>query len=137
MTNDELFEIVMPIVEDFNDLENLKYDELVKINENLGVLIEHFETIETEVTDFRDVYNNNFDESAAAAFEESEENRELEFLEILVQQTAPIEIDDEIKFDTLADYSDLATLLILILIVLALTFSFLKYIYNSLTVHIR
>lgn len=153
MNNDELLEIALPIIEDFSNSDDLKYQELEKINENLGDLIELLTEIETENTTFRnEVYtyiNRNeieeLEDLESLEFEEFEElaiNEELENLDLtrndllmtISENTEPVEIDEELtKLDIL---SKSAMLIILYVLVIFGVFYFVRYVYNSLTRHI-
>lgn len=149
MNNDELLEIALPIIEDFSNSDDLKYQELEKINENLGDLIELLTTIETENATFRDEINAYINRNEIKELEELEYleleqfaiNEELENLDLMrnellmtiQQNTEPIEVDEELtKLDILSKSS---VLLILLVIVIFGVFYFVRYVYNSLTRH--
>ena len=149
MNNDELLDIVLPIIEDFSNSEDLKYQELEKINENLGDLIELLTEIETEDATFRDeVYtyiNRNeieeLEEFEDLEFEEFSINEELneldltrnELLTTISENTEPVEVDEELtRLDILSKAS---LLIILYVLVVFGVFYFVRYVYNSLTRH--
>ena len=149
MNNDELLEIALPIIEDFSNSEDLKYQELEKINENLGDLIELLTEIETENATFRDeVYtyiNRNeieeLEEFEDLEFEEFSINEELneldltrnELLTTISENTEPVEVDEELtRLDILSKAS---LLIILYVLVVFGVFYFVRYVYNQLTRH--
>lgn len=152
MNNDELLEIALPIIEDFSNSDDLKYQELEKINENLGDLIELLTEIETENATFRDEVNAYINRNEIEELEELEQleyieleqfaiNEELENLDLtrnellmtIQQNTQPVEVDEELtKLDILSKSS---VLLILLVIVIFGVFYFVRYVYNSLTRH--
>ena len=149
MNNDELLEIALPIIEDFSNSEDLKYQELEKINQNLGDIVELLTKIESQNTTLADETNTYFDrheieELESLEFEEFEElaiNEELENLDLtrnellmtISENTEPVEVDEELtRLDIL---SKSAMLIMLYVVVIFGVFYFVRYVYNSLTRH--
>lgn len=149
MDNQELLDIALPIIEDFSNSDDLKYQELEKINENLGDLIELLTEIETENATFRDemytyINRNEIEELEELEFLELEQlaiNEELENLDLtrnellmtISENTEPVEVDEELtRLDIL---SKSAMLIILYVLVIFGVFYFVRYVYNSLTRH--
>ena len=152
MNNEELLEFAIPIIEDFSNSDDLKYQELEKINQNLGDLVELLSKIETQNATFTDETYAYYDRNQIEELEELEEleyleleelaiNDELENLDLtrnellmtIQENTEPVEVDEELtKLDILSKSS---LLLILLVIVIFGVFYFVRYVYNSLTRH--
>lgn len=145
MNNEELLEFSIPIIEDFSNVQDLKYQELQKINHNLGDIVELLSKIETQNTALTDETYAYFDRNQIEEVEELEDielYQELEDLdatrnELLMtisENTEPVEVDEELtRLDIL---SKSAMLIMLYVVVIFGVFYFVRYVYNSLTRHI-
>ena len=145
MNNEELLEFSIPIIEDFSNVQDLKYQELQKINDNLGDIVELLSKIETQNTALTDETYAYFDRNQIEEVEELEDlelYQELEDLDAtrndllltISENTKPVEVDEELtRLDIL---SKSAILIMLYVIVIFGVFYFVRYVYNSLTRHI-
>ena len=145
MNNEELLEFAIPIIEDFSNVQELKYQELQKINDNLGDIFELLSKIETQNTTLTDETYAYFDRNQIEEVEESEDLEVYQNLEDLdatrndllltiSENTEPVEVDEELtRLDIL---SKSAILIMLYVIVIFGVFYFIRYVYNSLTRHI-
>ena len=145
MNNEELLEFSIPIIEDFSNVQDLKYQELQKINDNLGDIVELLSKIETQNTTLTDETYAYYDRNQIEEVEELE-NLEIyqeledldatrnELLMTISENTEPVEVDEELtRLDIL---SKSAMLIMLYIIVIFGVFYFVRYVYNSLTRHI-
>lgn len=144
MNNEELLEFAIPIIEDFSNVQDLKYQELQKINDNLGDIVELLSKIETQNTTLTDETYAYFDGNQIEEVEELEDlelYQELEDLdatrnELLMtisENTEPVEVDEELaRLDILSKSS---LLIILYVLVIFGVFYFIRYVYNQLTRH--
>lgn len=148
MTNEELFDLAEPIVQNLSDLEDLKYQELQKTNENLGVLIELLTEIQTENATFRDEVITYISTEEIEEIETQElQSLEVEFVEDSINydksnneylatiaiNTEPLEVDEEIQRLDLLSKS--AILVILVMLTIFGVFYFVRYVFNMFTKH--
>ena len=145
MDNEELLQFFIPIIEDFSNVQDLKYQELKKINDNLGDIVELLSKIDTQNPAITDETNAIFDRNQIEEVEEVEylelyqELEDLdatrnELLMTISENTEPVEVDEELtRLDIL---SKSAILIMLYVVVIFGVFYFVRYVYNSLTRHI-
>lgn len=117
-----------------SDETNLTFDELKIINERLDELLEAEKennvSIEAFKTDFTNYTDALFSEPSESSLEQTE-------TQLIILQSIDDKLTRDDSLTELSMYADLGILLILALITIGFTFTLIKYVFNSLTRHIR